>query len=101
LREFDLLGRLGGEEFALLLPNIDQTGAYQLAERLRCLVEDSPYTTVDLMIPLTVSIGLKALDNSVETLNHLIEQADKSLYEAKKMGRNRVIINDSHFDQSP
>jgi diguanylate cyclase (GGDEF)-like protein len=46
LRESDLLGRLGGEEFAVLLPNIDRTRAYQLAERLRCLVEESLYTTL-------------------------------------------------------
>jgi len=92
LREFDILGRLGGEEFTLLLPNTDQAGAYPLAERLRSIIEEYPYLAEDIRIPLTVSIGLKVIDASCQTLDDLIEQADTALYQAKGMGRNQVVI---------
>ncbi len=92
LREFDILGRLGGEEFTLLLPNTDQSGAYQLAERLRGLIEEYPYHADGLLIPLTVSIGLKMIDATCQTLDDLMDQADTALYQAKGAGRNRVVI---------
>lgn len=94
LREFDILGRLGGEEFTLLLPNTEEQGAHQLAERLRGLIEEYPYHAGEVIILLTVSIGLKTLDQTCGNLNDLMDQADAALYQAKRTGRNRVVIAD-------
>lgn len=98
LREFDLLGRLGGEEFAILLPNIDQLGAYNLAERLRVLVEESSFIFETQTITLTVSIGISSLNSPLQQLNDLLKQADQALYEAKGAGRNRVVVANSKLD---
>lgn len=93
LREIDMLGRLGGEEFGLLLPEISLDGALAAAERLRTLTESltiQPSETVELRF--TVSIGLCMLSDGQDNYQSLIEQADHALYEAKDDGRNCVRI---------
>ncbi|MBA4379940.1 MAG: hypothetical protein C0393_04525 [Anaerolinea sp.] len=98
LREVDLLGRYGGEEFVALLPETDLAGALQVAERLRHCVEQSAITTEPTnatphgAITITISVGVAMLDKDCPTLEALIERADRALYAAKQAGRNRVAV---------
>jgi diguanylate cyclase (GGDEF)-like protein len=91
LREHDILGRLGGEEFALLLPATDVVGAMQAAERLRAAVESAPVTVEGETLVLTVSIGVVMVD-AAEHINQALARADHALYTAKSGGRNRVEV---------
>ena len=92
LRQIDLLGRLGGEEFAALLPGADFEGAQQLAERLRRIVAESPVTTASGIIQVTVSIGVTPFAPTDAAADAILGRADRALYRAKNQGRNRVAI---------
>ncbi|WP_354467631.1 sensor domain-containing diguanylate cyclase [Marinobacterium sp. MBR-109] len=92
LRETDSIGRLGGEEFAILLPGTDLEGAVQLAERLRHLLEQTPTETTDGPVPMTLSIGVTTLHASDTTSSELLSRADAALYQAKSGGRNRIEV---------
>ena len=91
VREVDVVGRYGGEEFALLLPDTDLTGALELAERLREVIGASPVTAQDASIPITVSVGVAEfpLDREI-SCDQLFDHADQAMYAAKEGGRNRV-----------
>jgi diguanylate cyclase (GGDEF)-like protein len=89
LREHDILGRLGGEEFALALPGTDLDGALHAAERLRQGVLDTRLLTCGNSYTMTVSIGVVLIDPE-EDLPTALARADHALYEAKRGGRNRV-----------
>ena len=89
LREHDILGRLGGEEFALALPGTDLDGALLAAERLRQGVLDTRLLTCGNSYTMTVSIGVVLIDPE-EDLPDALARADHALYEAKRNGRNRV-----------
>jgi diguanylate cyclase (GGDEF)-like protein len=89
LRENDILGRLGGEEFALALPGTDLDGALHAAERLRQGVVDTRLLTCGNSYTMTVSIGVVLIDPE-EDLPTALARADHALYEAKRNGRNRV-----------
>lgn len=91
LRGSDLAGRIGGEEFAILLPETDRPMALEVAERLRNAVEASQ-VMVGMEAPLgvTVSIGVASLRSIEGGLGLLLSQADMALYRAKNSGRNRV-----------
>jgi diguanylate cyclase (GGDEF)-like protein len=91
LRNEDLIGRMGGEEFAIYLPNARLADAHQVAERLREAVAISPLLSPQGRVDLTVSIGvtLGAAGESVEAILH---RADRAMYLAKHRGRNRVEI---------
>jgi diguanylate cyclase (GGDEF)-like protein/PAS domain S-box-containing protein len=90
LRTTDLLGRLGGEEFGVLLTETPHAGAREFAERLRRHVEAEPAPTGRGSIPVTVSIGLTVLTGSDAAPDDVLARADEALYEAKSKGRNRV-----------
>lgn len=92
LRRGDVLGRLGGEEFAVLLPATELDDARRLAERLRNAVIAQPVTTATGPYSYSISGGL-ADWRSGETLDHLSTRADTALYEAKRSGRNRVCLH--------
>lgn len=91
LREHDILGRLGGEEFALVLPGTDLDGALHAAERLRQGVADTRLLTCGNNYTMTVSIGLVVIDPE-EGMAAALARADHALYEAKRNGRNRIEV---------
>jgi two-component system cell cycle response regulator len=91
-RREDVFARFGGEEFALLLPEVDQKGALQLAEKARKLVEKHSFIFDGEDIPVTMSAGVATLIKKNENPAELIRRADEKLYEAKTGGRNRVAV---------
>jgi len=90
-RGFDFLARLGGEEFVLVLPSIDEEICQLISERLREKVEDERFPTDQqgVMLNITISVGTATLRPD-EALEEFIRRADKALYQAKNSGRNRV-----------
>ena len=93
VREVDLVGRYGGEEFIVLMPETARDMAVQVAERLRSTVTEKPFRTEDGEIKLTISIGVASKDENTLHLETLIARADQALYIAKHKGRNRVAIS--------
>jgi diguanylate cyclase (GGDEF)-like protein len=90
LRNVDVVGRVGGEEFAILLPETASEGAVEVAERLRAAVEAAEVVREEgVPIRVTVSIGAATLAGNAN-LDTLMSQADDALYDAKHRGRNRV-----------
>lgn len=92
LRGIDLFGRLGGEEFGILLPGTDGAGALQCAESLRRHVAESPLQTGTGAIPFTISIGLTVFEPGDDAPDRVLARADVALYRAKEGGRNRVEV---------
>ncbi|MCX6057821.1 MAG: diguanylate cyclase [Chloroflexi bacterium] len=91
LREIDILGRMGGEEFAALLPNTSLDHAVLLAERIRLSVGNTPFDTSAQALTLTVSIGVEMFTNEMSGIDELLRNADAALYRAKNSGRNCVV----------
>ena len=98
LRTADFMGRLGGEEFALCLPETDLAGGFTVCERLRRKVEALKIPVRDGQISLTVSIGVACYLGDLEDAGRFYERADAAMYKAKEAGRNRVAAAD---DLSP
>ncbi|MGS0689772.1 diguanylate cyclase [Shewanella sp. 30m-9] len=96
LRERDLIGRIGGEEFLIVLPETSQEEAMQISDRLREGIAAQAYTFDDVTIELTVSIGVTALTGQQRCLTELVNQADKGLYKAKFSGKNAVYFIQSY-----
>ncbi|OHC91504.1 MAG: hypothetical protein A3J87_01760 [Sideroxydans sp. RIFOXYB12_FULL_59_6] len=96
LREIDVIGRYGGEEFVVLLPETDAHRALEAAERLRHALAEAevPLAGGD-MLRFTVSIGVSNLVATDADLDSVLKRADKGLYEAKNSGRNRVCVGDA------
>jgi diguanylate cyclase (GGDEF)-like protein len=90
LRPNDLFGRIGGEEFAGLLPDTGYHDAIRLAERVRSAVEMSSHAFSHNAVEVTVSVGVAVADKENSDLGALMSLADKALYRAKTLGRNRV-----------
>ncbi len=90
LRRIDLLGRLGGEEFAILLPDTDADGAHEFAERLRQQVATRPARTGSGDISITLSIGVTRFAPQDNDIDAILARADRALYRAKENGRNQV-----------
>jgi diguanylate cyclase (GGDEF)-like protein len=98
IRDGDFFARIGGEEFALLLPHADREGARESAERLRQCVEQTPLILPGGMaIPVTVSIGIAQLAPDDREFASLMQKADRALYRAKEMGRNRVVVDATEY----
>ena len=89
-----LRGRLGGEEFALILPETDSSGAALIAEWLRKTVDESTavHADDDTVVKFTVSIGIASLTPGDASFDAMLQRADKALYQAKEDGRNRSVI---------
>jgi diguanylate cyclase (GGDEF)-like protein len=90
-RDCDVLARIGGEEFALLLPETDLQQAQVVAERLRCDVAATSLVAASRSIPATVSIGVATAAAAMANISDLMKAADQALYDAKRTGRNRVV----------
>jgi diguanylate cyclase (GGDEF)-like protein len=91
IRTNDLLGRIGGEEFAILLSETDAAAAAQVGERLRMLVAANTLPLAPNPVRFTISIGVAMLEDRAWSLQDLIAHADACLYVAKRTGRNRLI----------
>ena len=90
VREIDVVARLGGEEFAALLPSTDLDGAIGLAERFRSAVESQRVQSGGAEICYTVSIGIASMEAGIGGVDQLLKLADEALYAAKRAGRNRT-----------
>ena len=93
VREMDLVGRYGGEELIILLPETDRNTSMQVAERLRRAIAATPIQSINKEIALTVSIGVAEGDENTTDLETLIARADQAMYIAKHKGRNRVAMS--------
>ena len=96
-RKEDIIGRIGGEEFAFVLPETNAEQGEKLIEKLRQRIENSPCDIEDdngqpFALKYTSSFGLVPLSNEHETVDSLLKRADTALYEAKEAGRNRVVV---------
>lgn len=101
LRKEDVMGRLGGEEFGIFLPNADRAGALAVAERLRALVESTPaHAGAGQPVGLTVSIGV-ALAGPGDAPDTALQRADEAMYLAKQYGRNRVEVRAAALSAGP
>lgn len=90
IRTEDVMGRIGGEEFAIFLPHVDAQGALSVAQRLRASLADAPFFTAAAQpVTVTVSIGV-ALSERGDTPEIALQRADSAMYLAKQRGRNRV-----------
>ena len=96
LREVDIIGRIGGEEFTVLLPETDLQSAIKVAQRLLDAIGDSKVVMdTGVTIRYTASIGVASLTDATTSLTDLLNAADAALYQAKHAGRNRVSIADT------
>ena len=92
LRERDLAGRYGGEEFIVVLTNSDQEQAREVAERIRKKIENHLYNYSGEIIPVTVSMGVSAIKKEHHDATDLYKDTDKALYESKRTGKNKVTL---------
>ena len=88
IREIDLIARIGGDEFAMLLPFTNCQQASEVIERVRAALAAS-----DLKVPVTITAGIACLARGIDTLDGLLGRADQALYRAKKAGRNRTEVD--------
>ena len=93
MRKSDVFGRLGGEEFGLLLPETDTEDAREAAERIRRLIEVTIVEVAGASIRTTVSMGVAPVPSLAEGVATWLAEADIALYEAKNFGRNRVVVS--------
>ncbi len=93
VREIDLVGRYGGEEFVFLLPETALDKAREIAERLRKTIAQTPIPTEAGELNVTISAGLAMYDENTSDLETLIARADQAMYVAKHKGRNRIAIS--------
>jgi diguanylate cyclase (GGDEF)-like protein len=93
LRPTDLFGRLGGEEFGILLPDCTREQGVAIADRMRVAIESTPVDGDGRLVTFSASIGLASTDSSGYELQLLRKEADAALYRAKRTGRNRVIAD--------
>jgi two-component system cell cycle response regulator len=95
VRSVDLVGRLGGEEFIVVMPETSLAGAAIVAERVRAAVAEDLFILPDegKKLPVTISIGVAVTGQGTDGLEDLLKRADDALYDAKNAGRNRVVAH--------
>jgi two-component system cell cycle response regulator len=97
-REYDWCARIGGEEFAVVLPQTDVSGGAAVAEKIRLAVAASPVGTPAGLVEMTVSVGVSAIsafpDRGAVTVEQILRRADDCLYSSKHNGRNRVTVDE-------
>lgn len=101
LRGGDVLGRLGGEEFAVILPTAKRIHAIAVAERIRTAVQEHCRVVGEEQVELTVSVGAAEWLGAGESFDSLMERADRAMYVAKDSGRNIVVADDRTPTASP
>ncbi|GAA0784101.1 MULTISPECIES: GGDEF domain-containing protein [Pseudomonadati] len=92
IKKQDLVGRIGGEEFLIVLPNTSEQEAVAISERLRHSIAEKTFSFGDIEINFTISLGVSEIEPSSSALQDLVMQADKALYQAKFFGKNKVYI---------
>jgi diguanylate cyclase (GGDEF)-like protein len=92
LREIDVFGRLGGEEFAICLPGTPLRDAQRVAERLRYAIATAAVPLENAQVTFTISLGVAQFQGIDKDFATLLRRADLALYEAKEMGRDRVAV---------
>jgi diguanylate cyclase (GGDEF)-like protein len=92
IRKTDIFARYGGEEFVILLPNTAAEAGQEIAERLLATLAGTPLCIPPITITVTASVGLAQVQPGDEELEQVLLRADSALYEAKRSGRNRVIV---------
>lgn len=92
LRQVDLIGRFGGEEFVIMLTETATEKTRMVSERIRKAVESTAFKAYDEKLKITISIGASIFPEDADNLHDLIDRADSALYTAKKSGRNKVCI---------
>jgi two-component system cell cycle response regulator len=95
LRASDIFSRYGGEEFSIVLPESDAGQARITAEKLRRVIESTGIRHHEAGINITISLGVASFrpgESTIRSCRELIEHADSALYQAKEMGRNRVVV---------
>jgi len=98
LREYDIFGRYGGEEFLAIIPDVDFPGALVSAERIRFELTKAPFICSNHTLAITASFGVTCCYNPVEGIKNALRRADEALYQAKEEGRNRVVGRDCSAD---
>jgi diguanylate cyclase (GGDEF)-like protein/putative nucleotidyltransferase with HDIG domain len=98
VRRIDAVARVGGEEFALVLPDLDDKGAFVLAERLRCALREEFLADT---VAITISFGIASYPQHGETAGSLLRAGDEALYAAKQAGRDRTVIHSPALASQP
>lgn len=93
VRVEDLIGRVGGEEFVVLLPGMHAGAGQGIAERIRLAVKGEPLLVNGMPLPLSVSVGVSELRDSSDDLSVMMRRADQAMYAAKSDGRDRVKLH--------
>ena len=92
VRRHDVIGRIGGEEFALILFDADAERAARVADSVRQTIEDHVLTADGMTFSITASFGVSQIEHNQQTIDQVITQADQALYQAKRQGRNQVRV---------
>ena len=90
-RRTDIVARYGGEEFAVLMEETDREGAFNIAERIRKMVESEPFRCDHGPFKCTLSVGIATFPEDASLKGKLAEAADQALYQAKRSGRNKSL----------
>lgn len=93
VRSYDIAGRFGGEEYAIVLPETSLDDAIVIAERIRSEIETTEFVYAEGAAPIhaTISIGIAMLSKSIQTSEELMHEADRASYQAKANGRNQIV----------
>ena len=93
VRDYDIIGRVGGEEFAIILPETDLAGAADVAERIRNGIGRLSLSFQDKTITTSASVGVAVIESHNNRYEDLISNADTALYQAKALGRDRICLS--------
>jgi diguanylate cyclase (GGDEF)-like protein len=96
-RKEDVVARVGGEEFALLLPGTDLRDAMAIADQLCARIGSTPLETTVVGLPMTASFGVAAISEKDKSLDDMLLRADRALYRSKRAGRNQVDLESSQL----
>lgn len=96
IRDMDIIGRFGGDEFLILLPETDQEQAYKVIDRIRGVISTSPIHFKGESYKISISSGITCIKEWNVTLDDLLNRADEALYKAKELGGNNIAIDDKN-----